>query len=260
LKIKLMYSSIFSCRNKIAIVTGGCGLIGREIVRGLSQYGAFVYIADRDENSAQNLLGEHVRFIYFDIASEKSVLQVTQKILNDSGKIDILINCAYPRTKDWSVKFEKISFESWKENVNNHLGGYFLCCQTIAEQMKLQQKGSIINFASTYGIVAPDFSIYEGTEMTMPAAYSAIKGGIITFTKYLATYYGKFNVRANVVSPGGILDNQPSSFVKKYSRKTPLCRMGNPEEIVGAVIYLASDASSYVTGHNLVIDGGWTAW
>lgn len=255
-----MYSSIFSCENKTAIVTGGCGLIGREIVKGLSQYGAMVYIADQDEASAQKLINQNIKFLNLDITSESSVREVLQTVLEDSGKIDILVNCAYPRTKDWVVKFEKISFESWKENVNNHLGGYFLCCQKVAEQMKFQQSGSIINFASTYGIVAPDFSIYEGTEMTMPAAYSAIKGGIITFTKYLASYYGKYNVRVNTVSPGGIFDNQAPSFVDKYSHKTPLGRMGNPGEIVGAVIYLASDASSYVTGHNLIVDGGWTTW
>jgi NAD(P)-dependent dehydrogenase (short-subunit alcohol dehydrogenase family) len=126
--------------------------------------------------------------------------------------------------------------------------------------MKKHGGGSIINLASIYGIVAPDFSIYEGTELTMPVAYASIKAGIIALTKYIATYFGHDNIRANTVSPGGIYDNQPPSFVDKYSRKTPLGRMGNPSEIVGAVIYLASDASSFVTGHNLTVDGGWTAW
>jgi NAD(P)-dependent dehydrogenase (short-subunit alcohol dehydrogenase family) len=126
--------------------------------------------------------------------------------------------------------------------------------------MAKQRGGAIINLASIYGNVAPDFSIYEGTEMTMPVAYSAIKGGIIALTRYIATYYAHYNVRANTVSPGGIFDHQKPSFVERYSKKTPLGRMARPEEIVGAVVYLASDASSYVTGHDLIVDGGWTAW
>jgi NAD(P)-dependent dehydrogenase (short-subunit alcohol dehydrogenase family) len=144
-------------------------------------------------------------------------------------------------------------------NVNSHLGGHFLCCQKVAEQMKLQGSGSIINFASIYGVVAPDFSIYEGTTMTMPVAYSAIKGGIIALSKYLATYYAKDNIRVNCVSPGGVFDNQADNFVEKYLAKTPLGRMGTPKDMVGAVLYLASDASLYVTGFNLIVDGGWTA-
>jgi len=126
--------------------------------------------------------------------------------------------------------------------------------------MKQNGGGSIINLASTYGVVAPDFSIYEGTAMTMPAAYSAIKGGIITFTKYLAIYYAPYKVRVNAISPGGVFDNQDPSFVEHYGKRTPLGRMARPAEIVGGAVYLASDASSYVTGHNLMIDGGWTAW
>ena len=124
--------------------------------------------------------------------------------------------------------------------------------------MKTKRSGSIINLASIYGIVAPDFSIYKNTKMTMPAAYSAIKGGIISFTKYLASYYGKFNIRVNCISPGGLHDKQPQTFVKKYIKKTPLRRMARSGDIVGGIIYLASDASKYVTGHNLVIDGGFS--
>src|SRR3989304_8747593 len=147
-----------------------------------------------------------------------------------------------------------------KVNVDNHLGGYFVMCKETAMIMKERGGGSMINLASIYGVVAPDFSIYEGTEMTMPVAYASIKAGVIAMTKYIATYFGTHNIRANVISPGGIHDNQAPSFVEKYSRKTPLGRMGKPHEIVGAVIYLASDASSYVTGQNILVDGGWTAW
>lgn len=256
-----MYSNLFSCKNKVAIVTGGCGLIGREIVKGLSEFGAKVYVADKGVKVAKHaILREKIRYVYLDISNENSVRQTLRKILNDSGKVDILVNCAYPRSKDWASKFENMKYASWKLNLDQHLGGYFMMCRETAMIMKNHGGGSIINLASIYGMVAPDFSIYEGTEMTMPVAYASIKAGIIALTKYVATYFSRYNIRANTISPGGIYDNQTPSFIDKYSRKTPLGRMGKPGEIVGAVIYLASDASSFVTGHNLVVDGGWTAW
>lgn len=256
-----MYKKLFSCDNKVAIITGGAGLIGKEIARGLRDFGAVVYVADTDREKTRELTGEAgIKFIYLDITSEDSIKEAMYAVIQVNKKIDILINCAYPKTNDWGLKIEQIPFSSWNENVNNHLGGYFLCCRFIAEHMKETGGGTIINLASIYGVAAPDFSMYEGTEMTMPAAYSAIKGGIIAFTKYLATYYAKYNIRVNSISPGGILDNQHPSFVEKYSHKTPLGRMAKPAEVVGGVLYLASDASSYVTGQNLIIDGGWTAW
>ena len=125
--------------------------------------------------------------------------------------------------------------------------------------MRAGTGGSIINLASTYGIVAPDFSIYEGLDMTTPAAYAAIKGGIVNLTQFLASYYGKNGIRVNCVSPGGIANSQPDVFVRRYVSRTPLGRMGTPEDIAGAVVFLASEAAAYVTGHNLVVDGGWTA-
>ena len=258
---KLKYESLFLCRGKIAVVTGGAGLIGREIAKGLHDFGAKVYIVDSDKNKSENVIrGTKIKYIYMDISSERSISKAIDRIKKENGKIDILVNSAYPRTKDWGLRFERVGFKSWKENVNSQLGGYFLCCQKVAEVMKKQKRGSIINLASIYGVTAPDFSIYKGTKMTMPAAYSAIKGGIITFTKYLATYYSEYNIRANVISPGGMFVGQHPYFVKKYKARTPLKRMGKPEDVVGAAIYLASDASSYVTGCNLMVDGGWTAW
>ena len=255
------YTNLFSLEGKVAIITGGSGLIGREIVKALSDLGATVYIADLKEDELFDIKGaKNAKFVSLDITSEVSVNTTVARILNESGRIDILVNSAYPRTSDWGVKFEKVPFSSWKENIDNQLGGYFLCCQKVAEQMKEQGGGSIINIGSIYGSVAPDFSIYEGTEMTMPVAYSAIKGGIIALTRYIATYYGSFNIRANVVSPGGIIDRQSETFIDRYSKKTPLGRMGTPSDVAGAVIFLASDASAYVTGQNLLVDGGWTAW
>lgn len=256
-----MYEDLFSCKNKVAVVTGGAGLIGKEIVRTLNEFGAKVYIADiNEEKTGEVIKDTEIKYVNLDITSEASIREAIANVIQNEGRVDILVNSAYPRTKDWGAKLEQVPFRSWRTNVDSHLGGYFLCCREAAEQMKRQGGGVIINLASIYGVVAPDFSIYEETEMTMPVAYSAIKGGIIALTKYIATYYAKYNIRANVISPGGIFDNQPQAFVEKYSKKTPLGRMGKPSDVIGAVIYLASDASSYVTGHNLVVDGGWTVW
>lgn len=255
-----MYKNLFSCKNKTAVVVGGAGLIGSEIVKGLSDFGAKVYIADTNKRAAEKIKAKGIKFIYLDITSEDSVHRALNEVHNAAKKIDVLINCAYPRTSDWGLKLEDVPFDSWKDNVNNHLGGYFLCSKVAADLMKRKARGVIINFASIYGVVAPDFSIYQGTKMTMPVAYSAIKGGVITFTKYLATYYAKYNIRANVISPGGVLNGQDSTFLKKYAKKTPLNRMADSSDIVGAVIFLSSDASSYITGQNLIVDGGWSVW
>lgn len=256
----MSYRSIFDLNDKIVIVVGGAGLIGSEVVRGLADFGAKVYVADTNKGSAGRVKVKGVKFINMDAASESSVRKTLKKIYVESGKIDVLINCAYPRTGDWGLKLEDVPFDSWKENLNNHLGGYFLCAKLAAELMKNKTGGSIVNFASIYGVVAPDFGIYEGTKMTMPVAYSAIKGGIIAFTRYMATYYSKYNIRANVVSPGGVFNGQDGVFLKNYAKKTPLNRMANPKDMVGAVIFLSSDASSYITGQNIIVDGGWSAW
>lgn len=254
------YKSLFNLEKKAVIVVGGAGLIGSEVAKGLSDFGAKVYIADTDKKAAERIRAKGAKFVYLDITSEDSVHKALGKVYNEAKKIDVLVNCAYPRTNDWGLKLEDIPFDSWKDNLNNHLGGYFLCSRAAAELMKNKAKGAIINFASIYGVVAPDFSIYRGTKMTMPAAYSAIKGGIISFTRYLASYYAKYNIRANLISPGGVFNGQESTFLKKYAKKTPLNRMADPKDIVGTAIFLSSDASSYITGQNIIVDGGWSVW
>ena len=256
----MRHKTLFDLRKKVVVVIGGAGLIGSEIVKGLSDFGAKVYVADTNEKAARKTKAKGVKFIYLDITSEDSISKALNEVYNKAKKIDVLINCAYPRTGDWGLKLEDVPFDSWKDNVNNHLGGYFLCSKVVADLMKKKAKGVIINFASIYGVVAPDFSIYKGSKMTMPVAYSVIKGGVIAFTKYMATYYSKYNIRANVISPGGVFNGQDSAFVKKYAMKTPLNRMADPKDIVGAAIFLSSDASSYITGQNLIVDGGWSAW
>jgi NAD(P)-dependent dehydrogenase (short-subunit alcohol dehydrogenase family) len=163
------------------------------------------------------------------------------------------------KTKDWGTKFEDIPFESWQKNVDLQMNSVFLLCQKVLEVMKNQNNGSIVNIASIYGVVGNDFTIYEGYGGTSPAAYSAIKGGVINFTRYLASYFGKYGIRVNCVSPGGIKDAQHPSFIERYEAKSPLKRMGNANEIAPAITFLLSDEASFITGHNLMVDGGWTA-
>ena len=244
---------MFSIKDKVIVVTGGNGLLGKQMVSTFREQGAIVIAADIyfETLGADDII--------IDISDEYSVKNGVAAIVEKYNRIDGWVNNAYPRTKDWGAKFENIQLESWHKNVDMHLNGYFSCCQLALAQMKNQGSGSLINMSSIYGLVGPDFTIYEGTDMTMAGAYSAIKGGLNNLTRYLASYFGKYQVRINTVSPGGIFDNQPESFVNNYNKKVPMKRMGDPKDIVSAVHYLLSDEASYVTGHNLVIDGGWTA-
>ncbi len=246
------YGGLFSLKGMTAAVTGGEGLLGSRIGDALRAFGCRVFSCDIHPAR------RGPAFIQMDISSERSVDDGLAKIVRKTGRLDILVNSAYPRTPDWGAKLEKVTFASWKQNLDSHLGGYFLVSRSAAELMKKRKQGSIINFCSIYGICAPDFSIYEGTKMTMPAAYAAIKSGVLGMTRYIAAYYAPWNIRANVISPGGVFDGQKPSFVARYRQKTPLGRMAEPRDICGGVVYLASGASAYVTGINLVIDGGWT--
>jgi NAD(P)-dependent dehydrogenase (short-subunit alcohol dehydrogenase family) len=243
---------MFSLKDKIIVVTGGNGLLGKQMIATFREYGAIAISVDIkfDQEGEDDYV--------MDITCENSVNTVVDSIIKKYHNIDGWVNNAYPRTNDWGNKFESIVFESWRKNIDMHLNGYFICCQVVLNRMKNQGSGSLINMSSIYGLIGPDFTVYEGTEMTMPAAYAAIKGGLNNLTRYLASYYGKYQVRINTISPGGIFDNQPESFVNNYNYKVPLKRMGTPKDIVSAVFYLLSDESSYVTGHNLVVDGGWT--
>ena len=239
--------------NKIIIVTGGSGLLGKEMIDECSRKGAIAL--NLDINVDTNLDNGKVNC---DITIDESIYDSVSLIIKHFGRIDGLVNNAYPRTSDWGNKFEDIDPLSWRKNIDMQMNSYFVFCQTVLKQMKKQQSGAIVNIASIYGIVGNDFSLYEDYGGTSPAAYSAIKGGIINFTRYLASYYGKDNIRANCVSPGGIFDNQHPSFIEKYENKVPMKRMGKPDDIAPAVAFLLSDEAKYITGHNLVVDGGWT--
>ena len=256
-----MKKNIFDLSGKVIIVTGGAGLLGKSFSKILNEYGANVVIADVNYDKAQKLadkLGKNAKAFKVDITSKSSIEEFIHYMLDKYNKIDVLINNAYPRNKKYGQKFEEIELDDWKDNIDMHLNGYFAITKLVSEVMIEQKNGDIINLGSIYGIQGPDFSIYKGTDMTSPTEYSAIKGGIINLTRYLASYLGKYNIRVNTLSPGGVFNKQNEDFVKNYEEKTPLKRMATPKDLEGAIVYLASDASNYMTGHNLVVDGGWT--
>ena len=242
-----------SLKGKLIVVTGSGGLLGRTIVSYLQSMGARIIGVDIHRNDDQT------ETIVADTTNEQTVDDLILSIVREHGEIDGWVNNAYPRTDDWGAKIEDIKLESWRKNVDMQMNSYYMCCRAVLEQMKKQGKGTVVNMLSIYGIVGPDFSIYEGTNMTMPAAYSAIKGGLLNLTRYLASYYGPSGIRVNAISPGGIIDNQPESFIEKYEAKVPMRRLGKPEDIAPGVAFLLSDEAGYINGHNLVIDGGWTA-
>ena len=244
---------ISSLTQKIIIVTGGAGLLGKEIIKNLESKGAIAINADI--NVVTNLENQT---LYVDITSQESIENAIKLVTNFYGKIDGLVNNAYPKTKDWGTKFEDISYESWQKNVDMQMNTTFLFIQKVLPEL-LKTQGSIVNITSIYGVVGNDLTIYENTNITTAAPYSAIKGGIINFTRYLASYYGRKGIRVNCLSPGGIFDNQNKTFVSNYEKKVPMGRMGNPDDIAPAVSFLLSDDDKYITGQNLIVDGGWTA-
>ncbi|MGK7390771.1 MAG: SDR family oxidoreductase [Candidatus Cyclobacteriaceae bacterium M2_1C_046] len=240
--------------NKIIIVTGGSGLLGKAIVEDLGNKKAIVINLDKDVVS--NL--ENGTFSC-DVTSIDEIREAIDQVVTHFGKIDGLVNNAYPRTSDWGQSFAEMDSTSLSTNIEWQLNSYINFCREVINVMKQNGKGSIVNMASIYGIVGNDFKIYEGTSMEPPAAYAAIKGGVINVSRYYASKYGKFNIRVNCISPGGIFNNQHEGFVKAYNNRVPMGRMGNPEDIAPAVSFLLSEEAKYITGHNLVVDGGWTA-
>jgi NAD(P)-dependent dehydrogenase (short-subunit alcohol dehydrogenase family) len=240
-------------KDKIILVTGGSGLIGKELIADINRKGGMAINADIDVET--NL---KVGKLKMDITDDSSIQTGLKKIKREFNKIDGLVNNAYPRTKDWGVKFEEIKAESWRANIDMQLNSYFVCSQETLKIMSEQKSGCIVNIASIYGIVGNDFTLYEEFGGTSPAAYSAIKGGLINFTRYIASYYGPSGIRINCVSPGGIRDNQHKSFIERYEAKVPMRRLGNPDDIAPAVSFLLSDEAKYITGQNLIVDGGWT--
>ena len=250
-------TAISDLGGKNIVVTGGEGLLGQAFVSAIRSAGGRCIVADI--RLATDLNRDTV---HLDITNPEQVGSCLTSLAEAGITLDGWVNNAYPRTQDWGCKFEDIPFDSWQQNVHMHLNGYFLCSQAALEFMRQSGPaagGVLVSIGSIYGSVGPDFSVYEGTDMTMPAAYSAIKGGLINLTRYLAAYYGPHGIRVNCLSPGGVIDRQPASFVKRYEERVPLRRMAQPSDISSCLVFLLSDAAAYVSGQNLIVDGGWTA-
>jgi len=240
-------------KNKIIIVTGGNGLLGKEMLKDIRKKGGIAINADI---AVETDLGKNT--IKLNITSEQSIINSFKLIYEHFGKIDGLVNNAYPRTKDWGNIFEDVKMDSWNKNVEYQMNSVFNCIQKIHPYL-IESKGSIVNIGSIYGVVGNDLTIYENTPLTTSVAYSAIKGGLTNLTRYLASYFGKQQIRVNMVSPGGIFDHQNPVFVKQYEHKVPLKRMGTPEDIAPSVSFLLSEEAKYITGQNIIVDGGWTS-
>jgi NAD(P)-dependent dehydrogenase (short-subunit alcohol dehydrogenase family) len=252
----------FDLGGKTAVVTGGAGLLGRAVSRGLAEHGATVVIADLEASDGEQLadeLGENAHFAPTDVTEQSDVDALIETVTDDFGSLDVLVNAAYPRNENYGRAYEDVTLDDWRENVGRNLDSYFYAARQASLAMKEQDSGgSIVNFGSIYGIRAPDFTLYEDTDVTSPVEYAAIKGGILHLTRYMASYLGEHGVRVNAVSPGGVFNEQGETFVEQYEERTPMGRMADPEDVVGAVVFLASDAALYVTGQNLAVDGGWT--
>jgi NAD(P)-dependent dehydrogenase (short-subunit alcohol dehydrogenase family) len=268
----------FDISGRTVIVTGGAGLLGREYGRALVDLGAHVVLADIVESRVATVAAElqggtgRAIGVGVDVASEASVARLIRTTLTTFGRIDGLVNNAALDPKvdrdqkaHLEIAFEDYPLELWNSALAVNLTGMFLCAREVGPTMLAQKRGVIVNISSTYGMVGPNQRLYEssasdGPREYKPVAYSVTKSGVLGFTRYLAAYWAGTGIRVNTLTPGGVLNNQPAEFVERYSARTPLGRMAYRHEYSAALVFLLSDASSYMTGSNLVIDGGWTAW
>lgn len=268
---------LFDLTGRTALVTGGAGLLGRQFTQTLAEAGARVVVADISTDGAaaqaEALKNQGFEAIaaQADITDPQSVNAMVAAGVDRWGRLDVLVNSAAwdPKFDPGSADaqganaFETYPLEQWNEAVNINLTGTFLACQAAARVMKDQGAGSIINICSTYGLAGPDQRIYERPgepPRFKPVFYTVTKAGVLGLTKYIATYYAGTNVRCNALTPGGVYNDHDETFTKAYSYRTVMGRMAEKHEMNGALLFLASDASSYMTGGNVVVDGGWTAW
>lgn len=266
----------FNLKGQVAIVTGGAGLLGKEFTLTLAQAGANVVVADLNGALAEKVAasitdqGFSAVSVAVDVTNPASVQAMVASAVNRFGRLDILVNSAAMDPKfdpdnvgKHSNNFENYPLDAWKQALDVNLTGMFLCCQAACKPMLAQNHGSIINICSTYGLVGPDQRIYlrpDRPPQYKPVYYSVTKSGVLGLTRYLATYFAGKKVRANALTPGGVYNNHDELFTQNYSSRTVLGRMAEKDEMNGALLFLASDASSYMTGSNVVVDGGWTAW
>lgn len=270
---------MFDLKNKVILITGGTGLLGSEFASTLSHMGANVVLGDlnlktckKKAKALELMHGNKTLGLKLDVSKKTSVTAAFNKIEQTFGKIDVLINnaafnCPASDTGSNFVDFPDYPLHLWNKSLSVNLTGLFLCSQeAIRLMIKTKTRGAIINTASLYGLVSPDQRIYEsikdksGHTFVKPSDYATTKSGVFNFTRYLATMYGKEGIRVNTFVPGGVIDGQDKTFVKKYSQRTPLGRMAKKSDYNGAIVFLCSDASSYMTGSTLVVDGGWTSW
>lgn len=269
----------FSLDGRVAVVTGAVGLLGPRHCHALARAGAHVVVTDLDETAcvelADQLTREHGPKALgrpVDVTRPESVRALGQAVLGAFDRIDVLVNNAALNEKVESQgdartpdgRFETYPLEAWDLAMRVNVNGTFLCCQALGTEMARRGGGSIVNIASTYGVVAPDQSLYRNGDGSQAfwksAAYPTSKGAVIALSRYLAAYWGRAGVRVNALSPGGVENGQEEGFLHRYAGRTPLGRMAQPIDFEGAIVFLASDASAYMTGTNLLVDGGWTAW
>ncbi|SFV68632.1 Legionaminic acid biosynthesis protein PtmA [hydrothermal vent metagenome] len=250
--------------NQVIVITGGAGLIGQAFVKAVVEQNGIAIIADINKeigkkvkkNLSKELHSENIEFIKLDITSKKSLKKCIEKLDKKYGKIDALVNNAYPRNKNYARHFFDVEYGDFVENLGLNLGGYFITSQQFTQYFQKQKYGNIINISSIYGVIAPKFEIYNGTSMTTPIEYVAIKSGLIHLTKYMAKYFKGMNIRVNSISPGGILDNQPEPFLQAYKEQCLNKGMLDKSDLKGTLIYLLSDMSHYVNGQNIIVDDG----
>jgi NAD(P)-dependent dehydrogenase (short-subunit alcohol dehydrogenase family) len=273
---KFVSFEAYSVQNRTIIITGGTGLIGQHYVRALVDAGARVILADKDETAAfwlkDSMESDNLTISAADITNPQSVRDMVERVKKKYGRINGLVNNAAVNPKMDSVNgsghnltFENYPLSLWQQSLDVNLTGMFLCTQAVAPEMLSQKKGVIVNISSIYGLVGPDQRLYQKDAQAhqtvfKPVDYSVTKAAVLGFTRYLAAYWGHQGIRVNTLTLGGVYHQHDGDFVKRYTWRTPMNRMARPDEYCAALIFLLSDASSYMTGSNLVIDGGWTSW
>jgi len=251
---------------KVIIITGGAGLIGQAFVKAVVESGGVAVIADINKSLAgqtvvelqQQLQSENIAAIALDITSKESINSLITHVEQQYGRIDALVNNAYPRNKNYGRHLFDVEYQDFCDNISLNLGGYFLCSQQFALYFKQQGYGNIINISSIYGVIAPKFQVYNNTPMSMPVEYAAIKSSLLHLTKYMAKYFKGDNIRVNAISPGGIFDHQPEPFLKAYKDLSLNKGMLDKSDLSGTLVYLLSDMSQYVNGQNIVVDDGFS--